>query len=105
MLFINQNITISGFSFIHIYHRLVCILHRSLLNEWVDVLLSSELQHTRDVLRGPDAGSAHLASLSNEGKRAECWNLVLRSSHLNELPVRSQELEVLCKRHIWARNG
>jgi hypothetical protein len=122
VLLVDQHISISGLSFMHVNNSLVCVCQRSLLNDWVNLLVNSEPQHSSNISWGPDGRSSDLASLSDKCESTECWNLILRSSnlfgtalacftsssrsnkktYLDELSHCSKQLEVLLEWHVWA---
>lgn len=105
MLLVNQDISVPRLSSIHIHNRLVGILHRSLLDPRVDIILRRKLQHLTNILGTSDHASPHLASFCNQSKSGESRNLILRCTNLNKLSIGPEQHEVLLKRHVWAGDG
>ena len=104
MLLIDQHIPVPGLSSIHIYHGLVCILHRDIDIPSPDTLLREELQHLLNLMRRSDGAPPDLDTLPNQCERIESGNRILRRTNLDELPVDPQHLEILVQWHFWAGN-
>jgi hypothetical protein len=82
MLFVDQHVTVSSFTGIHIHDSLVGVLHGTLLDHRMDIVLSCKFQHLSNISWRADRASSQLASFSNECKSTESWKLVFRCSDL-----------------------
>ena len=111
MLLVHEHVSVSRIALIHIYDCLVCLLKRALLDERMQLVLSSKRQHLSNISWGTNGASTQFDPLHNESKSVYLWDLIFRSAdlgrevsacsqerdlatHLDELSVRSQKLKV-----------
>jgi hypothetical protein len=61
-----QHIPVPGLSIDHIDDRLVRLLHATLLDPWLDLLVSRKLQHLRNLIWRSDRRTTNLDTTSDE---------------------------------------
>jgi hypothetical protein len=106
VLLVHQHISVSSLALLHIHNGLVGILHGSLLNPRLDVLVNSELQHLLDVLRSADKAAAELESALDQGEGVDGRKLArVGGTDLDEVTAAAEELEVVAEGHLGAGDG
>lgn len=68
MLLINKHVSVSRLALLYIDNSLVCILHGTLLNPGLDLLVDSKLEHLGDILGGSDGATADLETAGEESE-------------------------------------
>jgi hypothetical protein len=66
MLFIDQHVTVSSFTGIHIHNSLVSVLQGTLLDHRMDIVLFCKFQHLGNISWRADGASSQLASFSDK---------------------------------------
>ena len=97
---VDQDVSISRLSCIHVYHCFVRILHRPRLNPRFDPLLRRQLQHLLNLVRSTDSASADLAALCDQREGVECWHAIFGRADLNECAVGAEERQILFEWHV-----
>lgn len=104
-LLVHQNVTETGRASIHVLNGLVGLLHRTLLDPRVYLLVSSELQHLTDLIGATDEGSTKLDTLHDQREGGDLQSTILRGTELDESSTELEELAVLNNGHLRRRNS
>lgn len=103
VLLVHQDVSVSGLAVLHIHNGLVSVLHGSLLNPRLDVLLNSKLKHLLDIGGRSDKAAAELEATLDEGEGVDGRELTrVGSTDLNEVTTVAEELEVVAEGHLVA---
>ena len=80
-----QHIPVPRLSIDHINDRLVCLFHATLLNPWLDLLISRKLQHLFNLLWRPNSRTTDLDSARDERESVNSWEVTTIRSSVNSL--------------------
>lgn len=106
LLVVAKDVTVTSLACLHVDNSLVGFLHGTLLNPRVDLLVSCQLQHLVDLVRGTNSATADLNTIHDQSEGVDVGKLSsVRSSDLDKSASGLQQGDVAIKRHLSAGNG
>ena len=90
-----EDIPVPSLSSLHIHNRRVSVLHRPLLDPWLNLLLSRQLQHLLNLPGSTNSRASNLESTHQEGKGVDRRKLAtVRSTNLDEGAVGLEQAKI-----------
>jgi len=101
LLVVAKDVTVTSLASLHIDNGGVRILHGTLLNPGVDLLVGGQLEHLVDLLRAANSATTDLDTVDDEGEGVDVGELTtVRSTDLDESALGLEQGEVTIKRHL-----
>lgn len=106
VLLVHQHVSVASLAVLHIHNSLVSVLHGSLLDPRLDVLLNSKLKHLLDIGGRSDKAAAELELTLDESEGVDGRKLTrVGSTDLDKVAAVTEELEVVAEGHLAAGNS
>lgn len=101
LLVVAKDVTVTSLASLHIDNGGVRILHRTLLNPGVDLLVGGQLEHLVDLLRAANSATTDLNTVDDEGEGVDVGELTtVGGTDLDKSALCLEKCKVAIKRHL-----